>query len=174
MINSLDEGRILSEQGATENVQLVLVLTGSLKVSQDAAADDDDDENGEERWLALVQPREIVGGLELLTNEPCFFTTSAAAPVRCVRSFMSSKCSACFQSMIAALSARAFAEIVEARPRVWLAVAVSVMRRLSTFVRAVDFASESALTGAKAQATILVDWMLVDSGKSNKQIWLRV
>lgn len=68
MINSLDEGRIISEQGSTDNSQLVLVLTGNLKVTQDAAFDDEDADNGDERWLALVQPREMVGGLQLLSN----------------------------------------------------------------------------------------------------------
>ncbi|KAI6202346.1 hypothetical protein M3Y96_00938500 [Aphelenchoides besseyi] len=132
MINSLDEGRVLNEQGSTDNAQLILVLQGSLKITQDSAFDDDED--SEESWLTLVQPREIVGALQLLTNEPCFYTISAATP-----------------SMVAVLSAKAFAEVVEERPHVYLPVAYSVLRRLSTFVRAVDFA---------------IDWILLDSGQS--------
>jgi lysophospholipid hydrolase len=53
--------------------------------------------------------------------------------------------------MIAVLSESSFAEIVALRPQVYLPVAFSMLRRLSTFVRAVDFA---------------IDWVLLDSGQS--------
>jgi hypothetical protein len=55
VINSLDEGRILNEQGSVENAQLILVLQGSLKITQEAF---DEEEETEETWLTLIQPRD--------------------------------------------------------------------------------------------------------------------
>jgi lysophospholipid hydrolase len=128
----LDEGRILNEQGSNENAQLILVLKGSLKIIQEPYDDEEDDTP--ESCLTLVHPREIVGGLQLLTNEPCFYTISANVP-----------------TLVAVLNSTAFAEIIQLRPQICLPVAFSVMRRLSTFVRAVDFA---------------IDWVLLDSGQA--------
>jgi lysophospholipid hydrolase len=128
----LDEGRVIIEQGSIENAQLILVLKGNLKITQDPY--DDDEEDSTETCLTLVHPHEIVGGLQLLTNEPSFYTISSNSP-----------------TLVAVLNSTAFAEIINIRPQIALSVAFSVLRRLSTFVRAVDFA---------------IDWVLLDSGQA--------
>lgn len=132
IINSLDDGGILNEQGSTENAQLILVLKGSLKITQDSY--EEDDEDTVEAWLTLIQPREIAGGLQLLTGEPCFYTISAHG-----------------STIVAILNSTVFNEIVKLRPQICLAVAYSVIKHLTPFVRAVDFC---------------IDWILLDSGQA--------
>lgn len=69
-----------------------------------------------------------------MSNEPAFFSVKAA-------------CSA----TLASVSKADFDQIIELMPAIVLPVAHSVMKRLSPFVRAVDFA---------------IDWILTDSGQA--------
>lgn len=69
-----------------------------------------------------------------MTNEPAFFTVRATC-----------------QSKVAVVSKEDYEMMVNEHPTIALQVAHSVMRRLSPFVRAVDFA---------------IDWTLVDSGQA--------
>ncbi|MCP9257513.1 Neuropathy target esterase [Dirofilaria immitis] len=108
-----------------------------LGVSADAIALSqeplDEDENIEEEHI-FIYPRELIGGLQLLTGEPWFVT---------VRSHTS--------AIYATISKKDFFDLVDIHPEIVLPVAHSVIRRLSSFVRNVDFA---------------VDWVLLDSGQA--------
>ncbi|KHJ86160.1 hypothetical protein OESDEN_14098 [Oesophagostomum dentatum] len=132
VLHSYDEGEVLVEQG-TEEEKLILVLSGSLTLVQEPVFDeepqDDDDDT-----ISRLYPRELVGGLQILTNEPSFYTVKAAT-----------------KATVAILGKAEFARLLEVRPHIYLPVAYSVLRRLSPFLRGVDFA---------------LDWVLVDSGQS--------
>ncbi|CAD5222713.1 unnamed protein product [Bursaphelenchus xylophilus] len=130
-IKHYEDGKVLVEQASVDTSQLILVIHGGLKVTQE---NDDEDNENDETYIALVQPRELVGGLQLLTNEPSFFNISTVGP-----------------TTVAALDRAAFSDLLELRPKICLPVAFWVHRRLSTFVRAVDFA---------------IDWVLLDSGQA--------
>uniref|UniRef100_A0A8L8KIN4 Swiss cheese n=1 Tax=Heligmosomoides polygyrus TaxID=6339 RepID=A0A8L8KIN4_HELPZ len=130
IVRTYEEGEVLVEQGSEEE-QLILVLSGSLSLLQEPVFDEepqDDDDNVISRLL----PRDMVGGLHLLTNEPSFYTATAAT-----------------KATVAILGKTQFHRLLEVRPHIYLPVAHSVIRRLSPFLRGVDFA---------------LDWVLVDSG----------
>ncbi|CAD5217297.1 unnamed protein product [Bursaphelenchus okinawaensis] len=130
-VKHYEDGQVLVEQGAVENAQLIMVVHGALKVSQEA---DEEDNEADQTYMTFVQPKELVGGLQLLTNEPSFFNIATSGP-----------------TTVAMLDRQAFAELLDIRPKICLPVASWVHRRLSTFVRAVDFA---------------IDWVLLDSGQA--------
>lgn len=60
-LQQCEEGKMLSEQGTAENAELILVLQGSLRVTQDA----EDEENDNTSFITLIQPKELVGGLQV-------------------------------------------------------------------------------------------------------------
>ncbi|VDM40983.1 unnamed protein product [Toxocara canis] len=128
---SIPENHVITEQNAEEE-RLILVISGTVVFSQEAVYEDE--EGSENEWYSMVQPRELVGGLQLLTSEPSFHT---------VRSHTA--------ATIAVINKEDFAELLELRPEVILPVAESVIRRLSPFLRSVDFA---------------IDWVLLDSGQA--------
>ncbi|PAV56063.1 hypothetical protein WR25_01100 [Diploscapter pachys] len=131
-VKIFEEGQVLVEQGSDEE-QLMLILNGSLVLSQEPVFDEepqDEDENAVSRLF----PKELVGGLQLLTNEPSFYTVTA-----------------CTKTVVAVIRKTDFSTLLEARPQIYLPVAHSVLRRLSPFLRGVDFA---------------LDWVLVDSGQA--------
>jgi hypothetical protein len=61
-----------------DNEKLLLVVAGSLKMMQEPLADEneEDEEDGEreERCDAVVFARELIGGLQILSGEPAFYT----------------------------------------------------------------------------------------------------
>lgn len=107
------------------------VVSGSLVISQRVA---EDRNSGEEVHMFSAHQGEIVGGLAVLTGEPSFYTIRAKHPSR-----------------IALLSKSTFFSIMRDRPTVVLHVAHTVVRRLSPFVRQVDFA---------------LDWLFLESGRA--------
>lgn len=129
-IRTYEEGDILVEQGSQEE-QLILVLSGSLKLSQEPVFDEEPQED-DDNTISRIFPRDLIGGLQLLTNEPSFFTVCAAS-----------------KSTVAILGKTEFNRLLDVRPHIYLSVAHSVVRRLSPFLRAIDFA---------------LDWLLVDTG----------
>ncbi|EYC02786.1 hypothetical protein Y032_0098g3120 [Ancylostoma ceylanicum] len=132
VIRSYDEGEVLVEQGSEEE-QLILVLSGALTLLQEPVFDEEPQED-DDNTISRLLPREMVGGLQILTNEPSFYTVRAAS-----------------KATVAILGKAEFNRILEVRPHIYLPVAHSVLRRLSPFLRGVDFA---------------LDWVLVDSGQS--------
>lgn len=51
------------EQGSEEE-QLGLVLTGQILLKQEPIFEDDEGET-EEKWAAVINPRELIGGLQV-------------------------------------------------------------------------------------------------------------
>lgn len=103
------------------------LISGQLIVSQKTT-------EGEEVHMYSSYPGDIVGGLAVLTGEPSFFTIRA-------KSF----------SRLALISKNTFYSIMRERPQVVLHIAHTVVRRLSAFVRQVDFA---------------LDWVFLESGRA--------
>ncbi|XP_043523231.1 neuropathy target esterase sws isoform X4 [Frieseomelitta varia] len=114
-----------------QDVALVYVVSGSLIVSQRVSESRD---MGQEVHMFSAHQGEIVGGLAVLTGEPSFYTIRAK-----------------HSSRIALLSKSTFFAIMREQPTVVLHVAHSVVRRLSPFVRQVDFA---------------LDWLFLESGRA--------
>ena len=95
------------------------MVSGSLVISQRVA---EDRNSGEEVHMFSAHQGEIVGGLAVLTGEPSFYTIRAK-----------------HLSRIALLSKSTFFGIMRDRPTVVLHVANTVVRRLSPFVRQVNY-----------------------------------
>nr|CDJ86549.1 Cyclic nucleotide-binding domain containing protein [Haemonchus contortus] len=129
-IRTCEEGDVLVEQGSEEE-QLILVLSGSLKLTQEPVFDEELQEETD-NTISKLLPRDLVGGLHVLTCEPSFYTVSANS-----------------KATVAILGKAVFQRLLEVRPHIYLPVAHSVLRRLSPFLRCVDYA---------------LDWVLVDSG----------
>ncbi|TKR68373.1 hypothetical protein L596_024363 [Steinernema carpocapsae] len=131
-LETVTEGHIFVEQGTDEDQNLIMVVSGALKLIQDPVFDEEEDVDEGDRWYTLLLARELVGGLQLLTSEPAFYTVKAGST-----------------ATVAIMKKRHFTELLELRPNIVLPVAHSVLRRLSPFLRGVDFA---------------LDWVLADSG----------
>ncbi|XP_025996644.1 neuropathy target esterase sws isoform X3 [Solenopsis invicta] len=124
-------GTYLMKEESHKDVALVYVLSGSLMVSQRVSEGRD---AGQEVHMFSAHQGEIVGGLAVLTGEPSFYTIRAK-----------------HASRIALLSKSTFFAIMRDQPTVVLHVAHTVVRRLSPFVRQVDFA---------------LDWLFLESGRA--------
>ncbi|KAL1131642.1 hypothetical protein AAG570_011255 [Ranatra chinensis] len=118
----------LMKEESNKDVALVYLLSGTLIVSQKITDMD------EEVHMFTAHPGEIVGGLAVLTGEPSFFTIRTKHP-----------------STIALLSKNTVYCILREKPNAVLHIAHTVVRRLSPFVRQVDFA---------------LDWMFLESGRA--------
>uniref|UniRef100_A0A7E4V292 Neuropathy target esterase sws n=1 Tax=Panagrellus redivivus TaxID=6233 RepID=A0A7E4V292_PANRE len=129
---SVDDGQVLVEQRCDDDPSLILVLTGGLILTQ--LADPEDEDEVIEPWQAYVHHKEIIGGLQLLSNEPAFFQIKGAC-----------------QTTVALIKKVDVDRLVNIKPTIALPIAYSVLRRLSSFTRAVDFA---------------MDWVMLDSGQA--------
>ncbi|XP_041443064.1 patatin-like phospholipase domain-containing protein 6 isoform X1 [Xenopus laevis] len=109
-----------------QGVGMHLVLSGCLHVYQGVIGREDS-------YVFETGPGEMIGQLTVLTGEPLIFT------IRAVQ-----------DSAFLCLSRAHFYQILRSHPHVLLTVAHSVARRVSPFVRQVDFA---------------IDWMGVEAGK---------
>nr|XP_012224243.1 PREDICTED: neuropathy target esterase sws isoform X2 [Linepithema humile] len=130
-IREVPAGTYLMKEESHKDVALVYVLSGSLIVSQRVSEGRD---AGQEVHMFSAHQGEIVGGLAVLTGEPSFYTIRAK-----------------HASRIALLSKSTFFTIMREQPTVVLHVAHTVVRRLSPFVRQVDFA---------------LDWLFLESGRA--------
>uniref|UniRef100_A0AAY4EIN9 lysophospholipase n=1 Tax=Denticeps clupeoides TaxID=299321 RepID=A0AAY4EIN9_9TELE len=111
-----------------QEVSVQFVISGALHVYQRMI------DREEDTCLFVTHPGELVGQLAVLTGEPLIFTVKAHRDC----SFLS-------------ISKTHFYEIMRAEPMVVLNVAHSVVRRMSSFVRQIDFA---------------LDWMAVEAGRA--------
>ncbi|GFG31714.1 hypothetical protein Cfor_06274 [Coptotermes formosanus] len=127
-IREVPAGTYLMKEESHKDAALIYLLSGTLVVSQKIP------DSGHEVTMFVAHPGEIVGGLAVLTGEPSFFSIRAK-----------------HASRIAMLSKTTFYSIVRDRPQVVLHIAHTVVRRLSPFVRQVDFA---------------LDWVFVESGRA--------
>ncbi|XP_056586233.1 patatin-like phospholipase domain-containing protein 7a isoform X2 [Triplophysa dalaica] len=126
-LHQVKAGSVVARQGDQE-VSVQFVIVGTLHVYQRMI------DREEETCLFVAHPGELVGQLAVLTGEPLIFTVRAHRDC----SFLS-------------ISKTHFYEIMRAEPTVVLNVAHSVVRRMSPFVRQIDFA---------------LDWMAVEAGRA--------
>ncbi|XP_004714522.1 patatin-like phospholipase domain-containing protein 7 [Echinops telfairi] len=120
-------GTVVSRQG-DQDVNILFVVSGLLHVYQRKI------DSQEETCLFLTHPGEMVGQLAVLTGEPLIFTIKANRDC-------------CFLS----IAKSHFYEIMRKQPTVVLGVAHTVVKRMSSFVRQIDFA---------------LDWMEVEAGRA--------
>uniref|UniRef100_A0A3Q3XKY2 lysophospholipase n=1 Tax=Mola mola TaxID=94237 RepID=A0A3Q3XKY2_MOLML len=126
-LHHVKAGSVVARQGDQE-VSILFVISGLLHVYQRMI-----DREIETR-LFVTHPGELVGQLAVLTGEPLIFTVRAMRDC----SFLS-------------ISKTHFYEIMRVEPQVVLNVAHTVVRRMSSFVRQIDFA---------------LDWMAVEAGRA--------
>uniref|UniRef100_A0A673XG70 lysophospholipase n=1 Tax=Salmo trutta TaxID=8032 RepID=A0A673XG70_SALTR len=126
-LRQVKAGCVLNSQGdQVSHVQFV--ISGALHVYQRTI------DREEDTLLFLTHPGEMVGHLAVLTGEPLIFSVRAHRDC----SFLS-------------ISKAAFYEIMREEPKVVLNVAHTVVKRVSGFVRQIDFA---------------LDWMAVEAGRT--------
>ncbi|XP_047526357.1 neuropathy target esterase sws isoform X3 [Pieris napi] len=127
-VRDLPAGTYIMKEESHKDVALVYLLSGALLVSQRVAEGDG------EVHMFTAYPGEVEGGLAVLTGEPSFFSIRA-------KHF----------SRIGLLSKTSVYSIMRERPSVVLHIANTVVKRLSPFVRQVDFA---------------LDWVFLESGRA--------
>ncbi|XP_031426831.2 LOW QUALITY PROTEIN: patatin-like phospholipase domain-containing protein 7, partial [Clupea harengus] len=120
-------GTVLASQGE-QDVSVLFIISGALHVYQHMI------DREEDSCLFVAHPGELVGHLSVLTGEPLIFSVRANRDC----SFLS-------------ISKAHFYEIMRAEPRMVTNVAHIVVRRVSPFVRQIDFA---------------LDWMAVEAGRA--------
>ncbi|XP_054854050.1 patatin-like phospholipase domain-containing protein 7 isoform X2 [Eublepharis macularius] len=126
-LHQVTAGTVVSRQG-DQDVNIRFVISGMLHVYQRKI------DSEEETCLFITHPGELVGQLAVLTGEPLIFTIKANRDC----SFL-------------AISKSHFYEIMREQPTVVLGVAHTVVKRMSSFVRQIDFA---------------LDWMEVEAGRA--------
>nr|XP_015222206.1 PREDICTED: patatin-like phospholipase domain-containing protein 7 [Lepisosteus oculatus] len=126
-LHQVKAGTVVARQG-DQDVSIRFVISGLLHVYQRMI------DREEDTCLFLTHPGELVGQLAVLTGEPLIFTVRAHRDC----SFLS-------------VSKTHFYEIMRAEPSVVLSVAHTVVKRMSSFVRQIDFA---------------LDWMALEAGRA--------
>nr|XP_055055040.1 patatin-like phospholipase domain-containing protein 7 [Misgurnus anguillicaudatus] len=126
-LRQVKAGSVVASEG-DQDVSVQFVISGALHVYQKLI------DREEETCLFVAHPGEMVGHLAVLTGEPLIFSVRAHRDC-------------CFLSITKAH----FYEIMRAEPRMVLNVAHTVVRRVSSFVRQIDFA---------------LDWMAVEAGRA--------
>uniref|UniRef100_A0A669DD07 lysophospholipase n=1 Tax=Oreochromis niloticus TaxID=8128 RepID=A0A669DD07_ORENI len=126
-LRQVKAGSVVGHQG-DQDVSVAFVISGLLHVYQRMI------DREEESLLFVTHPGELVGHLAVLTGEPLIFTVRAHRDC----TYLS-------------ISKAHFYEIMREEPRVVLNVAHTVVKRMSPFVRQIDFA---------------LDWMAVEAGRA--------
>ncbi|XP_072288778.1 patatin-like phospholipase domain-containing protein 7 [Eucyclogobius newberryi] len=126
-LRQVKAGTTVAHQG-DQDVSVAFVISGSLHVYQRMI------DREKESLLFVAHAGEMVGHLAVLTGEPLIFSVKAHRDC----SFLS-------------ISKAHFYEIMREEPRVVLNVAHTVVRRVSPFVRQIDFA---------------LDWMALEAGRA--------
>ncbi|XP_067295136.1 patatin-like phospholipase domain-containing protein 7 [Pseudorasbora parva] len=126
-LRQVKAGSVVESEG-DQDVSVLFVISGALHVYQRMI------DREEETCLFVTHPGEMVGHLAALTGEPLIFSVRAHRDC-------------CFLS----ISKTHFYEIMRAEPRMVLNVAHTVVRRVSPFVRQIDFA---------------LDWMALEAGRA--------
>uniref|UniRef100_A0A8C2D703 lysophospholipase n=1 Tax=Cyprinus carpio TaxID=7962 RepID=A0A8C2D703_CYPCA len=126
-LRQVKAGSVVASEG-DQDVSVQFVISGTLHVYQRLI------DREEESCLFVAHPGEMVGHLAVLTGEPLIFSVRAHRDC-------------CFLS----ISKTHFYEIMRAEPRMVLNVAHTVVRRVSSFVRQIDFA---------------LDWMALEAGRA--------
>ncbi|KAJ8413821.1 hypothetical protein AAFF_G00064190 [Aldrovandia affinis] len=126
-LHQVKPGSEVARQG-DQDVSVQFVISGLLHVYQRMI------DREEDTLLFITHPGEMVGQLAVLTGEPLIFSVRAHRDC----TFLS-------------ISKTHFYEIMRAEPSVVLNVAHTMVRRVSSFVRQIDFA---------------LDWMAVEAGRA--------
>ncbi|XP_051748594.1 patatin-like phospholipase domain-containing protein 7 [Ctenopharyngodon idella] len=126
-LRQVKAGSVVASEG-DQDVSVQFVISGALHVYQRMI------DREKETCLFVTHPGEMVGHLAVLTGEPLIFSVRAHRDC-------------CFLS----ISKAHFYEIMRAEPRMVLNVAHTVVRRVSPFVRQIDFA---------------LDWMALEAGRA--------
>ncbi|KAK1155795.1 patatin-like phospholipase domain-containing protein 7 [Acipenser oxyrinchus oxyrinchus] len=126
-LQQVKAGTVVAQQG-DQDVTIRFVISGLLHVYQRMI------DREEDTCLFITHPGDLVGQMAVLTGEPLIFTVRAQRDC----SFLS-------------ITKTHFYEIMREEPSVVLSVAHSVVRRMSPFVRQIDFA---------------LDWMAVEAGRA--------
>lgn len=121
-------GTIFCKQG-DQDTSLFFLVKGSVNVVQNVVG-----ESSKEALMYNVEPGEIMDVLAVLTGEPSFFT-------------MRSKTDA----IMVVISKLDFYQIMRSEPFIVLNVAHQTVKRMSNFVRQIDFA---------------LDWQMLEAGKA--------
>uniref|UniRef100_A0A3B5BDC3 lysophospholipase n=1 Tax=Stegastes partitus TaxID=144197 RepID=A0A3B5BDC3_9TELE len=127
ILRQVKAGSIVAHQG-DQDVSVAFIISGALHVYQRMI------DREEESLLFVTHPGEMVGHLAVLTGEPLIFTVRAHRDC----TFLS-------------ISKAHFYEMMREEPRVVLNVAHTVVKRVSPFVRQIDFA---------------LDWMATEAGRA--------
>ncbi|KAK5931794.1 hypothetical protein CgunFtcFv8_003561 [Champsocephalus gunnari] len=126
-LRQVKAGTVVAHQG-DQDASVAFIISGALHVYQRMI------DREEESLLFVSHPGEMVGHLAVLTGEPLIFTVRAHRDC----TFLS-------------ISKAHFYEMMREDPRVVLNVAHTVVKRVSPFVRQIDFA---------------LDWMAVEAGRA--------
>lgn len=127
-IKEFGPGEFVFKEDAYETCSVYYVLVGSLVVSQKNI------DSASESNLFFANPDEFIGVLEVMTGEASAFTIKARSNTK-----------------LASISKQNIYEIIGKYPHVSLKLAHQVAKRLSPFVRQIDFA---------------LDWNHVESGRA--------
>ncbi|XP_054162563.1 neuropathy target esterase sws-like [Oppia nitens] len=128
VVKEYNAGVCLTSEDTHEENNLFYVLSGSIIVTQKSI--DKDEENN----LYIVYPGEIVGALSVITGEPSLFTIKIRQSCK-----------------VGVITKDNIYDILTEYPKSVLHLAHAVVRRLSPFVRQIDFA---------------LDWIHYESGRA--------
>jgi len=118
-------GATIIHQGDSD-CDLYFVISGHLDVLQQTVG-----KKSEQRVMYVAYAGELIGALSVLTGEPSFFTVRAAV-----------------DSYVVCIKKTDFYAVMKEQPSIVLNVGRTVVRRMSAFVRQIDFA---------------LDWMQIDA-----------
>ncbi|CAG5115533.1 unnamed protein product, partial [Candidula unifasciata] len=121
-------GSIFCRQG-DQDTSLYFLVKGTVSVLQNVVGD-----SSKEALMFHVEPGEIIDVLSVLTGEPSFFTMRART-----------------DAIMVVITKLDFYSMMRLEPFIVLNVAHCTVKRMSTFVRQIDFA---------------VDWQMLEAGKA--------
>ncbi|XP_035824813.1 patatin-like phospholipase domain-containing protein 7 [Aplysia californica] len=127
-LNYVRAGSIFCKQG-DQDASLFFLVKGTVSVLQNKVG-----ESAKEALMFQAEPGEIIDVLAVLTGEPSFFTMRAKT-----------------DAIMVVISKPDFYQIMRVEPFIVLNVAHTTVRRMSTFVRQIDFA---------------LDWQMLEAGKA--------
>lgn len=122
---TVHSGATIIHQGDPD-CDLYFVISGHLDVLQQTVG-----KKSEQRMMYIAYAGELIGALSVLTGEPSFFTVRAAV-----------------DSCVVCIKKTDFYAVMKEQPCIVLNVGRTVVRRMSAFVRQIDFA---------------LDWMQIDA-----------
>uniref|UniRef100_A0A2C9M5X0 lysophospholipase n=1 Tax=Biomphalaria glabrata TaxID=6526 RepID=A0A2C9M5X0_BIOGL len=127
-LSFVSSGSLLCKQG-DQDTSLFFLVKGTISVLQNVVG-----ESGKEVLMFHAEPGEIIDVLSVLTGEPSFFTMRART-----------------DAIMAIITKQDFYQIMRIEPFIVLNLAHCTVKRMSPFVRQIDFA---------------LDWQMLEAGKA--------